>query len=116
MFIDMDFIKSLEYGMPQTSGIGIGIDRLVMLMTNKTSIQEVLFFPQMKPIKEAPQISDDAKLIFDKLLKKGECELSDFKYEFDISNKKWDKLIKELRGKELISVYKDSETLFIKPS
>ena len=116
MFIDMDFIKSLEYGMPPTSGIGIGIDRLVMLMTNKTSIQEVLFFPQMKPIKEAPQISDDAKLIFDKLLKKGECELSDFKSEFDFSNKKWDKLIKELRGKELISVYKDSETLFIKPS
>ena len=116
MFIDMDFIKSLEYGMPPTSGIGIGIDRLVMLMTNKTSIQEVLFFPQMKPIKEAPQISDDAKLIFDKLLKKGECELSDFKSEFDFSNKKWDKLLKELRGKELISVYKDSETLFIKPS
>ena len=49
-------------------------------------------------------------------MKKGECELSDFKSEFDFSNKKWDKLIKELRGKELISVYKDSETLFIKPS
>jgi lysyl-tRNA synthetase class 2 len=116
MFIDMDFIKSLEYGMPPTSGIGIGIDRLVMLMTNKTSIQEVLFFPQMKPIKEAPQISDDAKLILDKLLKKGECKLSDFKSEFDFSNKKWDKITKELRGKELISVYKDGETLFIKPS
>ena len=116
MFIDMDFIKSLEYGMPPTSGIGIGIDRLVMLMTNKTSIQEVLFFPQMKPIKEAPQISDEAKLIFDKLLQKGECELSDFKSEFDFSNKKWDKLLKELRGKELISVFKDSEILFIKPS
>ncbi len=116
MFIDMDFIKSLEYGMPPTSGIGIGIDRLVMLMTNKTSIQEVLFFPQMKPIKEAPQISNDAKLFLDKLMKNGECKLSDFKSEFDFSNKKWDKITKELRGKELISVYKDGETLFIKPS
>ena len=88
MFIDMDFIKSLEYGMPPTSGIGIGIDRLIMLMTNKTSIQEVLFFPQMKPIKEAPQISDDAKLILDKLIKEGECGLDNFKSEFDFSNKK----------------------------
>ena len=52
MFIDYDFIKSLEYGMPPTSGIGFGIDRLVMLMTNKKSIQEVLFFPQMKPEKK----------------------------------------------------------------
>jgi lysyl-tRNA synthetase class 2 len=49
MFIDMDFVRSLEYGMPPTSGMGMGMDRLVMLMTNQTSIQEVLFFPQMKP-------------------------------------------------------------------
>ena len=115
MFIDMDFIKSLEYGMPPTSGIGIGVDRLVMLMTDKTSIQEVLFFPQMKPIKEVPLISDDAKLILDKLKKKGECELNNFKSEFEFSNKKWDKLTKELRGKELITIYKSEETLFIKP-
>ena len=52
MFIDYDFVKSLEYGMPPTSGIGFGIDRLIMLMTNKQSIQEVLFFPQMKPEKK----------------------------------------------------------------
>jgi lysyl-tRNA synthetase class 2 len=51
MLIDQDFVRSLEYGMPPTSGMGIGIDRLVMLMTNQTSIQEVLFFPQMKPEK-----------------------------------------------------------------
>ena len=55
MIIDQDFLRSLQYGMPPTSGIGIGIDRLVMLMTGKTFIQEVLFFPQMKPEKKIPQ-------------------------------------------------------------
>ena len=51
MFIDQDFLKALQYGMPPTSGIGIGIDRLTMLMTGKPFIQEVLFFPQMRPEK-----------------------------------------------------------------
>ena len=116
MFIDMDFIKSLEYGMPPTSGIGIGIDRLVMLMTNKTSIQEVLFFPQMKPIKQGPEISEDAKVVFDRLKKHDEILLNDFKSEFDLSNKKWDKIIKELRGNDLISIIKSEDgNLFIKP-
>jgi len=55
MIIDQDFLRALQYGMPPTSGIGIGIDRLVMLMTGKTFIQEVLFFPQMKPEKQAPK-------------------------------------------------------------
>ncbi len=116
MFIDMDFIKSLEYGMPPTSGIGVGLDRLVMLMTNQTSIQEVLFFPQMKPLKDEPVISDEAKIILDSLIKKGECDLNLFKTEFDFSNKKWDKITKELRGKDLITIYKIDENLFIKPS
>lgn len=59
MFIDQDFLRALQYGMPPTSGIGIGIDRLVMLMTGQTTIQEVLFFPQMRPEKKAPRDSAD---------------------------------------------------------
>jgi lysyl-tRNA synthetase class 2 len=55
MIIDQDFLRALQYGMPPTSGIGIGIDRLVMLMTGQTTIQEVLFFPQMKPEKKTPK-------------------------------------------------------------
>lgn len=59
MIIDQDFLRALQYGMPPTSGIGIGIDRLVMLMTGKTYIQEVLFFPQMRPEKKAPRSSKE---------------------------------------------------------
>ena len=55
MFIDQDFLKALQYGMPPTSGIGIGIDRLTMLMTGESFIQEVLFFPQMRPVKVIPK-------------------------------------------------------------
>ena len=116
MFIDMDFIKSLEYGMPPTSGIGIGIDRLVMLITNKTSIQEVLFFPQMKPAKKDSDISEDAKVILNRLKNIEQILLADFKSEFDLSNKKWDKILKELRGSDLVDIFKsDDGNLFIKP-
>ena len=116
MFIDIDFIKSLEYGMPPTSGIGIGIDRLVMLMTNKTSIQEVLLFPQMKPAKKETDISEDAKVIFNRLKNIEQILLADFKSEFDLSNKKWDKILKELRGSDLVDIFKsDDGNLFIKP-
>ena len=59
MFIDMDFVRALEYGMPTCSGMGIGMDRLVMLMTGQTTIQEVLFFPQMRPEKTAKKDNAD---------------------------------------------------------
>jgi lysyl-tRNA synthetase class 2 len=59
MFIDTDFVRALEYGMPPTSGMGIGIDRLTMLMTNQSTIQEVLFFPQMRPEKKKERDSEE---------------------------------------------------------
>ena len=62
MFIDMDFVRALEYGMPPTSGMGIGMDRLVMLMTGQTTIQEVLFFPQMRPEKKEDR-DDESKYL-----------------------------------------------------
>ena len=70
----------------------------------------------MKPLKEESSITDDAKFILDKLIEKGECDLNIFKSEFDFSNKKWDKLTKELRGKDLIKIYKTGDELLIKPS
>ena len=75
MFIDQDFVKSLEYGMPPTSGMGIGIDRLCMFLTNNSSIQEVLFFPQMRPEKKTATVSltDNEKLILAELKKYEVC-------------------------------------------
>jgi len=113
MFIDQDFIRALEYGMPPTSGIGIGIDRLVMFMTNNSSIQEVLFFPQMKPERKALVISDEAKVVLTVLKKTKKLPLKDLKLQSKLSNKKWDKAIKELTKSKLANVNNADNGLFV---
>jgi len=113
MFIDHDFLRALEYGMPPTSGIGIGIDRLTMFMTNNPSIQEVLFFPQMKPEKKAIAISDEAKVVLELLKKAKKLPLNDLKTQSSLSNKKWDKTIKELTKNKLAKVTKTDYALVV---
>ena len=114
MFIDNDFIRALEYGMPPTSGIGIGIDRLVMLFTNNVSIQEVLFFPQMKPEKKNIALSEEEKSVL-KIIKNNSSisKLIEIKTESGLSNKKWDKTIKSLTKNKLVIVKKVEDTLLI---
>ncbi len=111
--IDYDFLRALEYGMPPTSGMGIGMDRLIMFLTNNQSIQEVLFFPQMKPEKKPLAISDDAKAVLEILTKAEKLELPDLKTQSGLSNKKWDKTIKELTKNSLAKVEKTDEGLFV---
>ena len=112
-FIDEDFLRALEYCIPPTSGMGIGMDRLIMFLTNNQSIQEVLFFPQMRPEKKAIDLSDNEKVILNILKSHKKMALIDLKSKSELSNKAWDKGIKGLTKHKLAKVEKTDDQLTV---
>ena len=99
--------------MPPTSGLGIGMDRLMMFLTNNASIQEVLLFPQMKPEKKGPELTEDEKHIIEILKANEGISIGDLKLKAELSGKKWDAASKGISKHNLMKIVVDGDTKIV---